>query len=145
MQSTTKHILEVVLNLDKGSRLHLALEHEAIRSPYDLCGLDFLDFSKLYYPAHHDYFETLPTQDVELLQDFKLYIMSSTSMGMTFRDKEWFAITSNAFSKFKNSSSYLSLVQRFNPTWNPDSYEVRSVTTLRKMNFRTFVGGATQK
>jgi len=62
MESTTKHILEVVLNLDKGSRLHLALEHEAIRSPYDLCGLNFLDFSKLYYPVHHDYFEMLPTQ-----------------------------------------------------------------------------------
>ena len=100
------HILEQVMDQDPDSPLHKALDAAVIKSPHDICMLDYDALASLRYPASDTTFEVLPKGNVGLLHAFKSFVAHRHASGNPITDSDWLKITADEFDLFRVSPSF---------------------------------------
>ena len=115
-----KHILEVVLDQDDNRKLHLAMVHNGITSPCDLCELEYHQMYELQYPSNQYHFADLPLGNAGLLKAFKAYVAYQASIGKEIGENNWINITPDEFDRFRISNVYSSIMKSLPPMPKPN-------------------------
>ena len=109
-QAALKHILENVFDLDTGSPLHMAIEQNAITSPFGLVAIKSAEYEKLVYQVN-DNPTTLSLGHFNLLKAFQAYVLHTQPSSANVSDDFWISITQEDFDNFRISPVYVMGIQ----------------------------------
>jgi len=96
-----KHILESVLDVDIGSKLYLAMQYNAIESPYTVYQMNYQELIELQFPLDQNFLGYLPFGHVGRIIALKAYVEYHASVGIEMKEEDMMHITKSSYNTFR--------------------------------------------